>query len=682
MVANSLRKKLFLSFLAIGLFPFLILLLYTMFLTESKLLKQSVDEQYNQMQTTLNLMNKHLFTLQKDVEFLASLDVMDEILSDDIDKKISRLLTKKASDIGTRTNLFVINTHEIITASSNAALLLRPFHTSIKLAKTGYFITNGKLYFYTQIRASFDVKKRLGYLILEYDLNNLKPFLINKDVIHSYIFNPQHNISIGYNLQLNIHFTKNKHSFITDKYVTVYKRISFFKEPFYLIYAVNKTTALGGLYDFVRFILLMSLLVFIIVLYLSYKRSKEIIHPIEELTKATKEITKTQDYSKKIVTTSNDEIQILSAAFNTMLQTTSQALLELEKENKRRLSQFIDLVNLFNTIIQTQDERSCIVNSLEEIKMLTNNQDLTFSEQKSDANNNMSIDLYVGDFTNKQKIYYGSILFGFEEFYDENEKRFYDAIATMIELQLERIRLIENTMSVSKAKSAFISNMSHELRTPLNAIISATQLMIAYEELSDEQQDSIANIESSAHYLLEMINGILDITKIEAGKMDVHCEGTDLITLLNDSIDILMPLIQDKNLQLKLETHQHDQLAYRTDVKIFQQIIINLLSNAVKFTKQGNITLDVKQESHAIVITITDTGIGISKEDIKLLFSDFTQVKNVMHKQHKGTGLGLSLSKKMARLIHGDITIQSEGLDKGTTVTFILFSSHQHEYQC
>ena len=672
MVANSLRKKLFLSFLFIGLFPFLILLLYTMFLTESKLLKQSVDEQYNQMQITLKLMNRHLFTLQKDVEFLASLDVMDEVLSDDIDKKISRLLEKKAHDIGRTTNLFVINKHNIITASSNAALLLKPFHTSIKLGKNGYFLKQEKLYFYSQIQASFDAKKILGYLILEYDLNNLKPFLIDKDTIYSYIVNPHRPISIGYNLHLKIHFSNNKHSIITDKYVTVYKKIAFFKEPFYLIYAVNKTTALSSLYDFVRFILLMSLFVFIIVLYFAYKRSKEIIRPIEELTKTTKEITKTQDYSKKIVTTSNDEIQILSAAFNTMLQTTSCALLELEAENKRRLSQFIDLINLFNTIIQTQDERSCIVNSLEEIKTLTSNPNLAFSEQKNNTDENISIDLYVNDFTNKQKIYYGSIIFGFEHFYDENERRFYDAIATMIELQLERIRLIENTMSVSKAKSAFISNMSHELRTPLNAIISATQLMIAYEELSDEQQDSIAAIESSAHYLLDFINGILDIAKIEAGKMQVNKEDVNIIKLLTNSSEILLPLINDKELSFELHTEFLTQKNYYTDPKILQQIFINLLSNAIKFTNNGTITLRVYDDAHSLHIDIQDSGIGIEEEHIKLLFNDFTQLENIMQKQHKGTGIGLSLSKKMAQLLGGDITIKSEGKGKGITASVIL----------
>ena len=673
MIANSLRKKLFFSFLLIGLFPFLILLLYTMSLTESKLLQQSVDEQYNQMQITLKLMNKHLFTLQKDVTFLSSLDVMDEILSDDIDKKISRLLEKKAHDIATQTNLFVINTHAIITASSNAALLLKPFHTPVKLHKNGYFFKKEKLYLYSQIQASFNPSNKLGYLILEYDLNNLRPFLINKASIHSYIFNPNQHISIGHNLHLKIHFTQEKHSSITDQYVTVYKKIIFFKEPFYLIYAVNKATALSGLYDFVRFILLMSLFVLIMVIYLSLKRSKEIIRPIEELTKATKEITKTQNYSKKITTTSNDEIQILSAAFNTMLQTTSQALLELEKENKRRLSQFIDLINLFNTIIQTQDERSCIVNSLKEIKTLTSNPNLTFSVQKNTTTENASIELYVSNFTNEQKVYYGSIIFGFEEFYDENEKQFYNAVATMIELQLERIRLIENTMSVSKAKSAFISNMSHELRTPLNAIISASQFMVTYEDLSDEQLDSIAAIESSAHYLLDFINGILDIAKIEAGKMEVNKEDVNIQELVQYSSEILLPLINDKELEFELQTEHLHKKHYYTDPKILQQILINLLSNAIKFTNEGKISLKVYDDIHSLHIDITDSGIGIEKEQIKLLFHDFTQLENIMQKQHKGTGIGLSLAKKMAQLLNGDIIIESEGKDKGITASLIIF---------
>ena len=111
------------------------------------------------------------------------------------------------------------------------------------------------------------------------------------------------------------------------------------------------------------------------------------------------------------------------------------------------------------------------------------------------------------------------------------------------------------------------------------------------------------------------------------------------------------------------------QIECTTDRKIFQQIIINLLSNAIKFTKKGSITVSIEHDAKILLIQIIDTGIGISKEDMKLLFNDFTQVENLMQKQQKGTGLGLSLSKKMAKLISGDIKMQSDGSNKGTTVT-------------
>jgi len=646
-----------------------------MFLAESKLLKQTVNKQYHQMQITLKLMNNHLHALEKDVAFLSSLDVMDEVLSDDIDKKISRLLEKKAKDIGKNTTLFFIDEKKHIISSSNAALLMQNFSPPFTLDKKGYFLQDKKLYIYSQVLASFDPDKKLGFLMLAYNLDNLKLFLTDTKSIHTYIVNAAHTVSIGRDLHLHINFNQKSHSEITDKYVMVYKKIDFFKKPWYLIYAVDKATALESLYDFVKFILAMSLFIMLVVLYIAYKRSKEIIKPIEELTNITNEITRTHNYTKEIKSSSTDEIQILTEAFNSMLKTTSTALLELEEESKRRLTQFIDLINLFNTIIQTQHESDCIESSIEQIRLLTKNQNLHFQRHKTSEKDTLSIDLYVSDFQNNKKQYYGTILLGFESFYDENEKRFYDSIAAMITLQLERIRLIENTMSVSKAKSAFISNMSHELRTPLNAIISATQLMIAYEELSDEQQDSIANIESSAHYLLEMINGILDITKIEAGKMEVYLTRVDIIELLKNSLDILMPLIHDKDLKFHFQTNNIQRVQITTDIKIFQQIIINLLSNAIKFTDKGSIELTVKENEDSIFITITDTGIGIAKEDIKLLFSDFTQLENIMQKQHKGTGLGLSLSRKMAKLLGGDIEMKSEGLGEGTTITFSLKKS-------
>ncbi|RUM66793.1 MAG: hypothetical protein DSZ03_00580, partial [Sulfurimonas sp.] len=200
-----------------------------------------------------------------------------------------------------------------------------------------------------------------------------------------------------------------------------------------------------------------------------------------------------------------------------MIRTTHEALQHLEHENNMRLQRLIQLIDIFNTIIQTKSESDCIAVSVAYLKELTAKEDITFSKEPQPRSGSMA--LYGNDFEHNEPLYYGYISLDLDTFDDTNEQEFYRSIATMIMLQLDRIRLIERTLSASHAKSAFISSMSHELRTPLNAIIGFAQYLLAYESLTDDQQDSIAHMESSAQYLLGMINDILDIAKIEAGKM-------------------------------------------------------------------------------------------------------------------------------------------------------------------
>jgi signal transduction histidine kinase len=242
----------------------------------------------------------------------------------------------------------------------------------------------------------------------------------------------------------------------------------------------------------------------------------------------------------------------------------------------------------------------------------------------------------------------------------------------MITLQLDRIRLIERTTSASKAKSAFISNMSHELRTPLNAIIGFAQFMIEYEELNDDQKDTVGNIESSAQYLLSMINEILDIAKIEAGKMEAHIEDVNILDIVQSSYNMLYPLAKDKNIKFDFIFDNFENKKYQTDPQIFKQIVVNLISNAIKFTQEGSIQLELYNENENLHVKVKDSGIGISEDNIKHLFNDFTQLENVMQKSHKGTGLGLSLSKKMANILGGDVTLESDGIGHGTISTFSL----------
>jgi len=664
---TSLRNKLLVSFIFIGLLPFVILLSYTLFLSENKIVNKSIKEQFSRANEIVSLIDNHIISIQKELDFISSLDLMDDILADDIDKRISILLSKKRTDFSLDLALFVVNEKGVVIASSENELLLKKFSYFSKLSKKKLII-DSSLYVISQIYASFDSTKKLGYLVLKYNLENLKLYLPHNIAMHSYITKADRSFKLGSSIDLKVILKKNRESLITSEHVIVYEKLKGILKDYYLIYAVDKAIALKFLYDFISFMLYMAIPILLLIIYISLRYSKSIVKPIERLTQATKKITKEQDYSGVLAVNSQDEIAILTDSFNDMIQTTSSALQNLEKENELRLKRFIQLIEVFNTIIQTNSQEECINVSLEEIKKITLKDDLHFFKKHVEN----SIDLYVTDFEKEQKIYVGSISLALESFADKNEHAFYNSIASMIMLQLDRIRLISRTMAASKAKSAFISNMSHELRTPLNAIIGFSQFLITYEEMTEDQQDTVANIESSAHYLLGMINEILDIAKIEVGKMEAYKENVNLVEIVHSSYSMLQPLADDKGLKFRLTKEKFTLKIFKTDPKMFQQIITNLLSNAIKFTETGEVSLELYSDEHRVYVKIIDTGIGITEKNLDRLFSDFTQVENVMQKKHKGTGLGLSLSKKMAHILGGDIQLFSKGLGKGSTSLFTL----------
>ena len=667
---KSLRNKLLVVFMSIGFVPFITLLIYTISLSETRILDKIVVEQLNSTKSALKLLTNHLNTLTKEVRFLSALDLMDDLLADDIDKRISRLLTQKSDDLNLDLTLMSVNLEGVVSASSDKQRLLTSFDLKKLDAKDGSYIEEKNLYVYSKIYASFDDEKELGFLVLRYNLDNLDLYLTHQESIYSYIVNAKNALSIGEKLSFKLNFSQNEDTLINANHIIVYKNISLMMQDWYIVYAVDKNVALLFLYDFIRLMLYISCLIFVLIIYASWRYSRDIVKPIEELTQITRDITKTQNYSVKLTSKSKDEIGILAESFNEMIETTSSALLSLEKENKLRVKRFTDLIEVFNTIIQTKSEEECMTISIEEIKKLTSKNDLEFIQDDKIVIEGEYTELYVSDFENDTKEYFGSIALGVEKFEDKYEKNFYNSISSMITLQLDKIRLIKRTMSASNAKSAFISNMSHELRTPLNAIIGFSQYMITYEELNDEQIDTVSNIESSAQYLLEMINEILDIAKIEAGKMEAFVEFVDVLGVLQNSYNMLYPLASDKNLVFEFVYEEIPET--QTDPKMFQQIVLNLLSNAIKFTQEGSIVLKLFSDEEYIYVSIKDSGIGIKESDIENLFKDFAQIENVMQKSHKGTGLGLSLSKKMAKILDGDITLESKGLGEGTLVTFFV----------
>ena len=242
--------------------------------------------------------------------------------------------------------------------------------------------------------------------------------------------------------------------------------------------------------------------------------------------------------------------------------------------------------------------------------------------------------------------------------------------------RIERVLHEKNLelQAAAEAKNRFLATMSHELRTPLNAVLgfTGTLLMKLPGPLTADQEKQLRTIQSSARHLLALINDLLDLAKVEAGRIELHPEPTDLAEVVDEVASTLRPLADKKGLRLRVDPPAPD-VVVETDRRAVRQILLNLTNNAIKFTEEGEVAIAVGRRtdggSTVAEVRVTDTGCGIAPEDQARLFQAFTQLDSSSTRRYEGTGLGLHLSQKLAELLGARIRLESA---PGAGSTFAL----------
>lgn len=246
------------------------------------------------------------------------------------------------------------------------------------------------------------------------------------------------------------------------------------------------------------------------------------------------------------------------------------------------------------------------------------------------------------------------------------------------ELELEKVRAEEST----KLKSQFLASMSHELRTPMNSILGLTELILEKTQLTGKNKERLEVVLKSGKRLMTLINDILDLSKIEAGKMDIRNEDVLLEELLEEITTTINPLTIEKNIGLEIIRDCNTRIIINTDRTRLMQVLINLMGNAVKFTEQGKVTLKISYAQNSMLrFDVMDTGIGIDEENQKIIFEEFRQIDGSTTRRYGGTGLGLAICKKIIDMLGGSISVSSKiGLGSDFYFTIPLRYGQEKKY--
>jgi len=268
--------------------------------------------------------------------------------------------------------------------------------------------------------------------------------------------------------------------------------------------------------------------------------------------------------------------------------------------------------------------------------------------------------------------------------YSDDEERMMRLFVNMVSpavqnahLLVQRDKAVKDAEQANQVKTRFLASVTHELRTPLNLIINNLDFMRigAFGEVNAEQESRLNQAVRSSEHLLYLINDLLDISKIEAGEMELFIQRTDIYPIIEDALDTAVAILernQNKGRRITFHANVMEDLPELTiDARRIRQVLANLLSNAIKFTTEGDVTFDVIKETRGVLFRVTDTGMGIPQDEVSLLFESFERTTLAKEKQVEGTGLGLPISQFLIQQHGSEIRVDSV-VGQGSTFSFML----------